>query len=81
MNPGTATITYRDSVGYYGTINITVTAPPRNLSVSIGQTSLERGKTTTLTINDENGGYSVSSSNTSIISVSGNNTDWMLSAV
>jgi hypothetical protein len=81
MNPGTATITYRDSAGYYGTINLTVTAPPRNLSVSIGQTTLERGKTTTLTINDGNSGYSVSSSNTSIISIAGNNTNWTLSAV
>ena len=41
MNPGTAKITYRDSAGFFGTINMTVTAPPRNLSVSVGQTTLE----------------------------------------
>lgn len=54
MNPGTTTITYRDSAGYYGTINMTVTAPPRNLTLSVGQTSLEKGKATSLTITDGN---------------------------
>jgi subtilisin family serine protease/uncharacterized protein YozE (UPF0346 family) len=81
MNPGTATITYRDSAGYYGTINMIVTAPPRNLSVSVWQTSLEKWKTTPLTITDGNGGYSVSSSNTAVVSVSGNNTNWTLTAL
>lgn len=54
-NPGTATITYRDSAGYYGTVNMTVTAPPRNLSVSVGQTTIQKGKSTALTITDGNG--------------------------
>jgi hypothetical protein len=81
LTPGTATITYRDSVWFFGTINMTVTAPPRDLVVSVGQTTLEQWMSNSLTITDGNGGYTVSSSNPSVLSVSGNGTNWRLSWV
>jgi hypothetical protein len=67
---GTATITYRDQKGYYGSFTMTVTTPPRAIQANVSSWSTEVAKTITLTITDGNGGYSVTSSNPSIATVS-----------
>ncbi len=66
---GTATITYRDALGYYGSFLMTVTAPARPMQGIISAWSVEVGKTIVLTVTDGNGGYSSSSSNPAVATV------------
>lgn len=75
---GTATLYIKSGSSIVHTIVVTVSDPVRNLTATIGSTSIQNGNSTYLTITDGNGGYSVASSNTNVAQVSGSNASWTL---
>lgn len=58
------------------TIVITVTDPVKTLKATMGTTTFQKNESTSINVTSGNGGYSVTSSNTSVAQISGSNTSW-----